>query len=694
MDLKLKRPNVPDGYRVIWPLALLFAVLLLLFPRNAKFSYDYRKGSQWHHENLVAQFDFPILKTEEQLREERSRTNTSTVPYYRFRQDVVDNMVKGASEADLGGYPSLLPVVLASLEGIYETGVVPDEGVKLDKGEKDVSGAVMYVQKDKRAVKKPVTEVFLESEAKAKLLADVTARSRSHVNVDSLLRNAGIYDFIAPNLEYDAKTTELVKSESGQQVSTTQGFVSAGELIVSSGEMVTSEVAQMLDSYKAEYENSMGYAGPRVLFWIGNALIALVIVLLFFLTVYFVAKNLLGEYNRYLYLVFIFFISTALTLLMNRFAPRFMYLVPFTLIALYLEAFFKNKVIMPVCFVSFLPMLIFANNGIVLYVMFCVASMVSVFMFKYFNRGWKQFINAGIVFVSLVVTYFGFRLVDMVNDDPYMAVLMLFLGSMLTVAGYPLIYLFEKLFNLLSASRLRELCDTNNDLLRDLEHKAPGTFQHSLQVMNMADAAARAIGANTLLVRAGALYHDIGKMKNPLCFIENESLAPAGKRFHSGLSPRESAVAIINHVADGLALADQYNLPGIVRDFILTHHGTSNTAYFYKQYIDSGGDPAAAEDFYYKGKKPSTKEQLILMVCDSVEAASRTLKDNSPETFSAFVESIVAGKMKAGQFDEADISIKQLNTVKQVLKNYLGQIYHERIVYPGERNGETEKTKQ
>ena len=246
MDLKLKRPNVPDGYRVIWPLALLFAVLLLLFPRNAKFSYDYRKGSQWHHENLVAQFDFPILKTEEQLREERSRTNTSTVPYYRFRQDVVDNMVKGASEADLGGYPSLLPVVLASLEGIYETGVVPDEGVKLDKGEKDVSGAVMYVQKDKRAVKKPVTEVFLESEAKAKLLADVTARSRSHVNVDSLLRNAGIYDFIAPNLEYDAKTTELVKSESGQQVSTTQGFVSAGELIVSSGEMVTSEVAQML----------------------------------------------------------------------------------------------------------------------------------------------------------------------------------------------------------------------------------------------------------------------------------------------------------------------------------------------------------------------------------------------------------------------------------------------------------------
>ena len=161
MDLKLKRPNVPDGYRVIWPLALLFAVLLLLFPRNAKFSYDYRKGSQWHHENLVAQFDFPILKTEEQLREERSRTNTSTVPYYRFRQDVVDNMVKGASEADLGGYPSLLPVVLASLEGIYETGVVPDEGVKLDKGEKDVSGAVMYVQKDKRAVKKPVTTLLV-----------------------------------------------------------------------------------------------------------------------------------------------------------------------------------------------------------------------------------------------------------------------------------------------------------------------------------------------------------------------------------------------------------------------------------------------------------------------------------------------------------------------------------------------------
>jgi putative nucleotidyltransferase with HDIG domain len=314
--------------------------------------------------------------------------------------------------------------------------------------------------------------------------------------------------------------------------------------------------------------------------------------------------------------------------------------------------------------------------------MFTVASVVAVFAFKYFNQGWQQFITALIVFFSLLVTYFGFRLIGMAGDDPYQAVLYMFIGSMLTVAGYPLIYLFEKMFNLLSNSRLRELCDTNNPLLQELEHKAPGTFQHSLQVMNMAYAAARAIDANALLVRAGALYHDIGKMKNPACFIENENLSPGGSHFHDGLTPKESAVAIINHVSDGVELAEEYKIPDPITEFIRTHHGTSNTGYFYNKYLNEGGDPSDVSCFFYKGRKPQTKEQIILMICDSVEAASRTLKDNSPETFSTFVENIVAGKMNIGQFDEADISLKQLNTVKEVIKGYLSQIYHERVAYP------------
>lgn len=672
------------NYRVLIPLVVLFLVLTLIFPRTAKFSYDYRKGSPWSHETLLAQFDFPILKTDEQIREEKSRSKSVVIPYYRYRQDIVDNCRKAAEGIDMGGYSYLRPLIVASMDGIYSNGVVPDEGVKLD-GHSDPSGAVLYIQKDKRAGKKPVSEVFKESEAKNRLLSDIAAKY-PRINADSVLRSAGIYDFIVPNLEYDPKTTELVRSESSNQVSTTQGFVSAGQLIVSEGEIVTAEIAQMLDSYKVEYENSMGYGGPRILFWLGNAFIAFALVLLFFLMIYFLNRRLFMDHRKFWYLIFIFIIASVLALIINKFAPRCLYMVPFTLTALYLEAFFKNKVIFPICCVSFLPLLVFAENGVVLFVMFLLASIVAVFTFRFFNQGWQQFIMSGIVFVSILVTYFGFRMIDMVNDDPYMAVLYMFIGSMLIVAGYPLIYLFERMFNLVSSSRLRELCDTNNKLLRELEHKAPGTFQHSLQVMNMCDAAARAIDANVLLVRAGALYHDIGKMKNPLCFIENESMSPGGVHYHEHLSPKESARAIIKHVSDGLELAAENRLPDVVQDFILTHHGTSNTSYFYNKYLNEGGDPNDVSDFFYPGRKPQTKEQIILMICDTLEAASRTLKDNSAATFSTFVENIVASKMKIGQFDESEISIKDLNTVKETLKAYLSQIYHERVVYPQRKN--------
>lgn len=680
----MKLPRVSINYRVLIPLVVLFLVLTLIFPRTAKFSYDYRKGSPWSHETLLAQFDFPILKTDEQIREEKSRSKSVVIPYYRYRQDIVDNCRKAAEGIDMGGYSYLRPLIVASMDGIYSNGVVPDEGVKLD-GHSDPSGAVLYIQKDKRAGKKPVSEVFKESEAKNRLLSDIAAKY-PRINADSVLRSAGIYDFIVPNLEYDPKTTELVRSESSNQVSTTQGFVSAGQLIVSEGEIVTAEIAQMLDSYKVEYENSMGYGGPRILFWLGNAFIAFALVLLFFLMIYFLNRRLFMDHRKFWYLIFIFIIASVLALIINKFAPRCLYMVPFTLTALYLEAFFKNKVIFPICCVSFLPLLVFAENGVVLFVMFLLASIVAVFTFRFFNQGWQQFIMSGIVFVSILVTYFGFRMIDMVNDDPYMAVLYMFIGSMLIVAGYPLIYLFERMFNLVSSSRLRELCDTNNKLLRELEHKAPGTFQHSLQVMNMCDAAARAIDANVLLVRAGALYHDIGKMKNPLCFIENESMSPKGVHYHEHLSPKESARVIIKHVSDGLELAAENRLPDVIQDFILTHHGTSNTSYFYNKYLNEGGDPNDVSDFFYKGRKPQTKEQIILMICDTLEAASRTLKDNSAATFSVFVENIVASKMKIGQFDQADISIKDLNTVKETLKAYLSQIYHERVVYPQRKN--------
>lgn len=664
-------------------LSILFLVLLIALPRNPKFNYDYKKGSPWSYETLISQFDFPILKTEEQLQEQKAASYT--VPYYKFSEEVVAENMKKAEALDIGSQ-ALKSKAIAVMDELYSKGIVSDEGVKVDKNAVSEAADVLYIQRNKRAQKFPSTEVYREAEARDRLLSAVSAAVKD-VNVDSVLRESGAYELIVPNLLYDKQTTQLVHAEATEAVSPTQGFVSSGELIVSQGEIVTEEIAQLLDSYKAEYEASVGSSGPGVLRWTGNAILVLALLVALCLSIYFTSPSLFSEFNRFAYLLFIFALASLMALSVRKINPQLLYLMPFTLPAVYLTAFFRNKVIVPICILSLFPLLIVAHDGVVLFVMFAVAQLVCMFSIQYFGRVWKQFINAGIVFLTLTAVYFGFRLIDMVNGNVYLSLAYLFIGSFLLVLGYPLIYLFEKMFNLVSNSRLEELCDTNNKLLHKLESTAPGTFQHSIQVMNMADAAARAIGANVQLVRAGALYHDIGKMENPNCFIENESLIPGQSgTYHGCLSPKESAHDIIRHVDDGLALAEKYRLPQVIREFIATHHGTAVTGYFYNKYVNAGGDPADKADFTYHGHKPQTREQMILMLCDTIEAASRTLKEHSPESYAAFVEKMVSSKVDDGQLEENEMSIKELNIVKEVLVGYLNQVYHGRVAYPKRRN--------
>ncbi len=665
-------------YRIAVPLGIAFLLLVLLMPRNAKFAYDYRKGRTWKYETLYAQFDFPIYKTEEQMREERGEASSEAIPYYKFSDEITARNLRAVERLELG---NLRSAVVSSMRAIYQKGVMADEGSRRhSSSEPDV----IYVQRDKRAVKYPTSEVYRLTEARSRLLSDIAAVSSA--NVDSLFRAVGVYDLLVPNLLFDEQTTDLVHAESATTVSPTSGYVNAGQLIVQEGEIVTAEIAQMLDSYKREFEANVGYLGPPALLLVGNLLIALAILVLLYLSIYFNNPRIFED-SRFPYLVVVFLLGAVASLILIRAGERFLLLFPFTLVALLLQAFMRNRVVVPVYVVSLLPLLIFSHDGVVLFVMYFVAGMVSILAFRYFNRGWKQFITALITFAVLALVYLGFRAADMVAGNVWRALLHLFIGSMATVAGYPLVYLFERLFNLVSNSRLIELCDVSNPLIRELEQKAPGTFQHSLQVMNMVDAAARAIGANADLVRTGALYHDIGKMNNPLCFVENESLvAREGvPKYHAGLTPEQSAHDIIRHVQDGVEIARKNHLPDAIVDFIRSHHGTTTTGYFYSQFLRDGGDPALAGEFRYPGIKPVSKEQIILMLCDSVEAASRTLKEFTPEAYSAFVERIVSGKMDEGQFDRADISISELGTVKETLKQYLAQIHHERIVYPKQK---------
>ena len=651
-------------------------------PRTAKFNYDYKKGSPWPYETLISQFDFPILKTEEQMQEEREQAGALVIPYYKYSAEVTTSVIKNVQGLDMGAYNFMRPAVVTRLSAIYSKGVISDAPVRAGHGSAQLSENLICVQRDKRASTHPRSEVYRVSDAKDQLVSTL-ASSYPSVNLDSLFRRSGVYNGIIPNLIYDASLTNLTHVESDDYISPTLGYVKADEKIVSNGEIVTAEIAQVLDSYKEEYNNVFGYGGPRVLLFIGNILIALVLVALLYFCLLYASPTIFDNGKRYFYLLFLYLLAMVITFLLERLAPGILYLVPYPVLALYLQAFFRNRVVMPVYIILLLPLLIFCGNGTELFVMYLTAGMVTIHTFDSLNKGWLQFLNAAIIFGVEAALFLGFRLIDAGNTSVWwLQLLQVFVGAMLTVALYPLVYLFEKMFNLVSITRLIEMADTNNPLLQELSAKAPGTFQHCLQVMNMVDAVGRAVDANVPLLRCGALFHDLGKMQNPLCFIENETSSPGAAKYHEGKTPKESAQDIIRHVDDGLAIADEHRMPNEIKAFIRSHHGTTAASYFLNQYLNAGGDPEDVEDFYYHGVKPATKEEVILMICDSIEAASRTLKDFSPESFDKFVENIVAGKEKAGQFEDADITLHEMNVIKSMLKTYMQQIYHGRVAYP------------
>ncbi len=678
----MEKFNFPRKFRAYLPLMALFLILVFIMPRSPKFAYDYKKGAPWMHETLVAQFDFPVLKTEAQLMEEREKAGSYSIPYYRMDLKVVSQSLKDISDMDFGAYADVKVPVSEALTSLYSKGILSTAAAQNELRESQDADALIYIQKDRRAVKMPLSEVYTVDDAPGYVI-DAILKAFPEYNADSLFSAANLSSLIQPNLSFDQQTTDLIQEENVNYVSSTSGVIRAGQVIVSENEIVTAEIEQLLKSYKTEYDNTVGYQDSRAFMWLGNTLIAFFIVLVLFLAICYCNYRVFEEYNKYIYLLLIFALAAIGSSIVAKTDASMYYMMPFTLISLYLLAFFPKRIVFSIYFISLLPMMVFAPNGVELFIMYLVAGSVAMMVFGYFNRGWLQFVTALIVFAVMTIIWCAFRLMDGVDSlNEYRTILDMALGSLLSVAGYPLIYLFEKIFKLVSNSKLAELSDTNNSLLRTLADKAPGTFQHSLQVMNLADAAARSIDANVLLVRAGALYHDIGKINNPQCFTENEN---PGLRYHADLTPKESAQEIIRHVSDGLALAEKYGLPGVIRDFISSHHGTSSTGYFLTQYLNEGGDPNEVSEFHYNGMKPVTKEQVVLMICDAVEAASRSLKDYSHESISSLVDRIVAGKSKEGQFDNADISLHELSTMKEEIKTYLQQMYHSRVSYPKRR---------
>ena len=663
-------------YWIISCYIVLAVLLLLLYPREGKFQYEYQKGRPWVYETLISPIDFPILKTEAEMLREKEERASETVDYYSYDPSVappvLDRFGHKAVELQLDG--ELTQKLYDHLDEAYRRGIVSD------LGEADLSGKVVFIKRDKRAEETPASDIYdlarVLSVLKSDLLYDYP-----EMNVDSLVRRFDLPSFIVPNLFFDEYTTELVHREAVNYISPTKGMVYAGQLIVSEGETVTGEICEILDSYKEEYRLSYGYSGSQNALLISHLLLVLLLLAIFFFAVFFLDRSAFSSMPKLLFLMMLLLISFAGVSILFRVDERLLYLFPFAVIALYMSAFFRDDLSYAVYAVTILPLLIIPENGVELFFINLVGGSAVLYAYSRLSRGWLQFVNIIILFVAMAVTCFVFKLGAGDFSYAFKATEFLYLGinALLTIVLYPFVYLFEKLFGFVSYSRLRDLSETTNKLLKNLQYKAPGTFQHSLQVANLAENAAREIGANAMLVRVGSLYHDIGKMENPMCFIENQA---EGVNYHAGLTPEESARAIIKHVDDGLALAKKAKLPAIVTDFIACHHGRSVTLYFYNVYCNNGGDPANKAAFTYNGILPRTKEQVVVMMADAVEAASRTLKDYSEESISALVDKIMANRFDDSQLAEADISIRDINKVKESFKTYLMQIYHARIAYP------------
>lgn len=668
-----------EGFnRIKISLSFLIAAILVtaLIPSQGKFKYEYKKGRPWKYETLIAPVDFPILKSEQELRDERESRASEVIPYFIYNADVSSEQLRllWDQASKVGVEKEIIDNISSSFGSIYERGLVETFV------ESEVPGSLIVVKRDRVNSEMSVMEIFRRDGAVA-FIRDALLRQFPEIELDAIIEKLRINDLLVPNLKFDADATELAHKSALDYISPSKGMIYSGQLIVTEGETVTADIEQLLDSFRAEYNISLGFSGSIILLKGGHFLLVASLLLILFVTLFFLKIEVFLDMNKLHFMLVQFVLVALITVVIRDINPKYLYLVPFSVIALYVTSFFATKIVIPLYLIFLTPLLLIAQNGLELYILNAFAGAVAILTFTWWDRGWLQFVNSFFIFIALSLAYISFRLTEDGSissvDSSYLVYL--FWNALFVVGSYPLLFLFEKIFGLVSNSRLRDLSDTNSPLMQSLAENAPGTFHHSLQVATLAESAAREIGAYALLARVGALYHDIGKMSNPLCFIENQQ---HGNEFHKGLTPQESARYIIQHVDDGVTIAKKSRLPQIIIDFILSHHAKSRTDYFFNQYINSGGDDSEAADFTYNGILPSYKEQVIVMMADAVEAASRSLRDFSEKSVSDLVEKMANTRIFDEQLINADISVKEIFIIKEVFKKRLMQAHHSRIKYP------------
>ena len=659
---------------------LTIGAIVFFFPKGGKFKYEFQKGKPWQYENLYAPFDFSIRKSSEELQGERLQAQREQVPYYRFNtQTALD------AYADLEAvFPTFFPQDDYSpgrwnalkragrdiLDSLYRTGVWDGVGPP--------AGADVYLIRDNEARRINFSEIHRLSDLER--ITESALERRGYSNEMNAYRNL-FSRVVKANVEADTELTSRELENELGAISLTRGNVDEGALIIAKGEVVEADNLKILESLKAEYESELWSANNYYFILFGyTVLVALVLMMLLL----FLKKYRPEVFRNNVKVTFIFFnilLMVFVTTFVVKYNESFVFVVPLCILPLILKTFFDARLGLFVHVLTVLILGFVVPNSFEYIFLQIIAGIVTILTVSELYKRANLFISVGQITLIYIIGYFAFHIIHEGNLENvvWQNFGFFLLNGMITLFVQPLIYIYEKMFGMVSDVSLLELSDTNSRLLKELSNKAPGTFNHSLQVANLAEAAANEVGANAMLVRVGALYHDIGKMLNPTYFTENQT---TNINPHDDLNPKASAEIIIKHVIEGIELARKHNVPDRVIDFIRTHHGTTLVYYFYKKAREANPETTREEDYRYPGPIPFSKETAILMMSDSVEAASKSLINPTYGIIDEFVDKIVGGQMQAGQFLNADITFKEIETVKKVLKQRLTNIYHLRVEYP------------
>jgi putative nucleotidyltransferase with HDIG domain len=645
----------------------LFSVALIVYliPKNSKFQYEFEEGKPWKYETLLSPFDFSIEKSVTEIELEKLNVSNQSIRYFKKSTITSDSIINSIVLNIKEKIPYLYDEVIQRLDKVYFPGLVSDFV--------NFNNDSVYITSSDSKFKTRFNEL--------NKVDDFNFDSISYkTSTDSILFDSIIKFSLLPNLIFDELKTDLNKTSLLGKISFFKGFVNSGERIISRGEIVDSEKLSVLKSLKSKFESQIWSKSNYNWIIIGYSII--VGTILFFLLL-FLRKNRLNIYLDNTKLTFIFLIIlifVTISIFVYKFQPFYIYVVPLCSIPLLIRAFFDSRLGLFVHVLTLLVLGFIVPDSFQFLFLHTIAGIITILTPSDLYQRANLFISVSIITGIYIISYFSITIIinGNISDISLNIPLLFVFNGLATLFVHPLIYIFEKIFGLVSDVSLLELTNTNSPLLKDLSEKAPGTFYHSLAVSNLAEAVAVQISANVMLVRVGALYHDIGKMKNPNYFIENQS---SSFNPHDELEAIESSNIIKNHISIGIELAKKNQLPDRVIDFIRTHHGTSIIRFFYDKEMKNN-TKAIVSDFRYLGPKPFSKETAIVMMADSVEAASKSIKDPNVKLINDFVEKIIDKQIEDNQFIDSDITLKEIQIAKKIFKEKLNNIYHLRVEYP------------